>query len=306
MRQRAIYSDASASPCDATTELGQVHLIPGGRSPIYLIVGPTCAGKSTIGMYAQEHTGYQAVEASAIVRAKRDERGQEDVAIGEFARRLLAEEGAAVVARTIADSYCTPARNRTLVITGFRSVEEIQFFRESYRNVCVVSIEAPSRVRYDRYIRRGGRSPIESYAAFRRHDAEEYGFGLLQVASMLADKRLKNVFTPETYYRQAARLFGIGSDDVPGSAAARSRIDPETSQLYHCLVAMMKADRPLSTQELESRFDLGGRVCCSNSNRVLRRYLALAQREVNESGDVNYQITQSGLAFLAAVDWLQA
>jgi inosine/xanthosine triphosphate pyrophosphatase family protein/dephospho-CoA kinase len=285
----------------------QPQLFPIQTDRAILIVGPPCSGKSTMGMFALENDDLecQVVDASAIVRAKREELGQQDIEISEFARDLLQREGPDVVARMIAQRFAATPHTSTLVVTGFRTIEEVQFFRDSFPNVQVVSVEAPARVRYDRYVRRGTRTSIESYERFKEHDNEQHEFGLLRVASLLADIRVGNVYSREIYYQQCERVLDISSKDAPGITSVSRRMDPETSQLYRCLIVLRKAGRPLTTQEIEADFDRAHHVRYNNANKILKRYPYLARRQESSSSNVRYQITQGGLSFIAAVDWLQ-
>lgn len=285
----------------------QDHLFPVEGMTILLIVGPPCAGKSTLGMFAlqADKLHCQVVDASGIVRARREEFGEQDRDISDFARSLLREEGPDIIARMIARSYTSIAGKSSLIITGFRTIEEIQYFRRTFANVRIVSIEAPSRLRYERYVRRGTRTSITSYDGFIAHDNVQDSFGLLGVASVLADLRVKNIYTRDVYYRQCARVLGMNAADTPGIVAVSSRMDPEVSQLYRCLVVLRTAGRPMTTQEVEADFDPDHHVRYNNANKILKRYPQLALRQEGYGSNVRYHITQSGLAFLAAVDWLQ-
>jgi dephospho-CoA kinase len=299
------YSRREAKAADKSHV--QDQLFPTETDQILLVVGPPCAGKSTLGMSALKADSFpcQVVDASAIVRARRKELELEEREISDFARSLLHDDGPDIVARTIAQRYSRAIDHSSLIITGFRTIEEVQFFRRNYANVRVISIEAPSRVRYERYIKRGTRATITSYSEFRDHDEEQYAFGLLGVAPLLADLRVKNVYGRDLYYKQVARILGTDSEDAPGIIAVSSRMDPEVSQLYRCLVVLRNAGRPMTTQEIELDFGDTQHVRYNNANKMLKRYPQLARRQEGNESNVRYHITPAGLAFLAAVDWLQ-
>ena len=301
----SMYSRAAIS--NAPLAGGELDpLFPVGRSAIYLVVGPPCAGKTTMGMYGLQNLECQVIDASAVVRSKREDTGQSDLEISEFARRLLSEEGTDVIARSIAHSFSAGTRDKALIVTGFRAIEEIQFFRESFLNVKVISVEAPARLRYERYLRRGTRALLESYDRFREHDAEQRAFGLLGIAPLLANVHVRNVYSKEIFYRQAAQVFDLSQPDVPGVVGMVNRMDPETSQLYRCLIVLRTAGRPLTTQEIQRDFEDGHFVLYNNANKMLKRYPELATRQESGNSNVRYHITQAGLAFLAAVDWLHS
>jgi inosine/xanthosine triphosphate pyrophosphatase family protein/dephospho-CoA kinase len=300
----SMYSKMPPSKKEQAGGYLQNELFPEVAKPVYLIIGPTCAGKSTFGNYAQENTECQVIDASSVVRAIRDERQQDDVPIGEFASELLEREGPDIVARYIERNFSSAEERKTLVVTGFRAIEEVEYFRDVYASVTVVSVEAPPRVRYERYIRRGSREAINSFTEFREHDAEQYSLGLLNVASELADTRIFNHLSREVYYQQIAVALGINSDDAMGIVRVGHHLSPGTSQLYRCLVILRSAGRPLTTQEIEKAFPGGRFVRYNNANKMLKRYPELARRQEGHGSNVRYQITQSGLTFLAAIDRL--
>jgi dephospho-CoA kinase/inosine/xanthosine triphosphate pyrophosphatase family protein len=274
--------------------------------PITLVVGPTCSGKSTLGAIAQTYTDAEVVDASSIVRVLREERGEKDVPIGSFATRLLSNEGPDVVARHIWPKWVDErSRESPLIITGFRAIEEVEFFRESTEDIRVISIETPPRIRYERYQSRAAREPINTFAAFEVHDAEQHSLGLLSVASALADLRIDNVYSLETYYAQVATALNIQRTEAPGVTTVRARLDPERSQLLRCLQVLRKSGRPLTTQEIESQFPPGHVIRYNNANKMLKRYPELVRRQESKGTNVRYQITTTGLAFLSAVEKLQ-
>jgi inosine/xanthosine triphosphate pyrophosphatase family protein/dephospho-CoA kinase len=301
-----VYSARSSNQNKRTPTVGQGELfqVVAPSSTIWLIIGPTCAGKTTLGNYSQQHIDCHVVDASAIVRSIRRELGRDESAISDFAAALLDERGPDVVARRIAQSYGGfLARGESLIITGFRAIEEVEYFREEYPNVRVISVEAAPRIRYGRYLRRGTRTVLDSYDAFRKHDAQQYAFGLLPVAGELADLRVVNESSLDSYYDQITKVLGIAARDAKGIVRVTSHMKPRTSQLYRCLAVLRSAGRPLTTQEIQRHLP---DVRYNNANKMLKRYPELAARQEIKGENVRYHITRSGLAFLAAIDRLQA
>jgi inosine/xanthosine triphosphate pyrophosphatase family protein/dephospho-CoA kinase len=281
---------------------GELFQMVAPTATIWLAIGPTCAGKTTLGYFAQQHIDCHVIDASAIVRGIRHELGQEKVPISDFARALLRDRGPDVVARRIAQNHGGfLARGESLVITGFRAIEELQYFREEYPNVHVISIEAAPRVRYQRYLERATRASLDSYEAFQVNDGQQYTLGLLPVAGELADVRLINEGTLESYYDQITKVLGIASRKARGIVKVTRHMDPRKSQLYKCLAVLRTAGRPLTTQEIHRYLP---DVRHNNANKMLKRYPELATRQEIRGENVRYQITQNGMAFLAAIDRL--
>jgi dephospho-CoA kinase/inosine/xanthosine triphosphate pyrophosphatase family protein len=280
----------------------QPSLFPITRS-IWLVVGPTCAGKSTFGAYAESFGNAAVVDASSIVRIIRADRGEDSTDIHTFASRLLAEEGPDVIARYIWETFVQPIEpDRPLVITGFRAIEEIQFFRSTDPSVRVISVESSARLRYERYIRRGTRKSITTFTDFQQHEEGQFELGLLPVASELADVRIDNVHSLEVYYNQVASVLGIGNAGAPSITVVKAHLDPTRSQLVRCLQLLRRAGRPLTTQEIEAAFEDTAHVRYNNANKMLKRYPQLVRRQESPGSNVRYQITASGLAFLGAIE----
>ena len=282
----------------------QAALFPFNRS-IIIVIGPTCAGKTTFGSYVQQNHGSQFIDASSVVRIMREEREREKEDIADFAHELLETEGPDVVARYIASKFISRPIDSGIVISGFRAIEEVEFFRNEYSNVRVISVEAPPRMRYDRYLHRNTRIRLHTFDAFRRHDERQHSLGLLRVGPELADLRILNVYSERVYYEQIAHVVGESSKRVPGITRVASRLDPERSQLYRCLAILREAGRPLTTQEIEQHFLSRQSVRYNNANKMLKRYPELARRQESLGSNVRYQITPTGLAFLVAVDRLK-
>ncbi|WP_185736363.1 non-canonical purine NTP pyrophosphatase [Nocardioides sp. LS1] len=276
--------------------------------PIILVIGPTCAGKSTFGAIAQADSEAQVVDASSIVRIIREERDQAQIDIGTFATELLRDEGPDVVARRISSEFIDDKpRDKPIIITGFRAIEEIEFMRESAEDIRVISIETPARLRYERYQKRGTRRDITTFDEFQDLDAEQHALGLLPVASTLADLRIENVHSLEIYYQQIASVLDIqvsnpDSVSTRGVSIVHSRLDPDKSQLLRCLKILRRAGRPLTTQEIEAAFDDGPPIRYNNANKMLKRYPQLVRRQESRGANVRYQMTPAGLAFLSAIE----
>ena len=271
--------------------------------PILLVVGPTCSGKTTFGSFVQQDPKWRVIDASSIVRLIREERRVPEMDASDFAHSLLAEEGPDVIARHISRSYVENLTSGGLVVTGFRAIEEVAFFRETYKQVKVVSVETPQRVRYERYVRRGTRKELNTFDDFQIHDERQYSLGLLRVASELADVRISNVYDEKTYFTQIASVLGETRVDAPGTTRVAARLDPERSQLYRGLVVWRAAGRPLTTQEIQRLLGENS-IRYNNANKMLKRYPELARRQEGPDINVKYQITPTGLAFISAIDRL--
>jgi inosine/xanthosine triphosphate pyrophosphatase family protein/shikimate kinase len=267
---------------------------------LLLVVGPTCAGKTTFGMQAMNDTDTTFVDASSLVRKRRSEADTAQ-SLGDFALDLLEEEGYDMVARAIADSYLP--LTRSLVVTGLRTIEEIELLRQLVPDLRLVSLRTPQKVRYERFIRRASREPL-TYTEFQRRDIQQASLGLLPVADELADLILENVGRMEDFIAQIRWIIGVPGGSSRDVTQVGKRMPLASSQLYRSLIILRGAGRALTTQEISSA--LKYKILHNNVNKMLRRYPQLARRRESPGSKVRYEITSHGLAFLSAIERLNS
>jgi len=268
--------------------------------PVLLVIGPTCSGKTTFGLHVQQVRNWRFIDASSVVKLMREERNSSED-IGKFATSLLGHEGPDIVARYIADNMIRDSAE-SVVVTGFRAIEEVELFRDTYPNVRVVSLDCPQRVRYERFINRNTRD-ARTFSEFQAIDEEQHRLGLLRVANELADVKVDNVFSEEDYSAQIVKVLGGASLEAPGVVQVQRHLQPETSQLYRSLAVLRRVGRPLTSQEI-SRELADQMILHNNVNKMLKRYPELATRQESPGSNVRYNITPTGLAFLGAIDRL--
>lgn len=269
-----------------------------GGPEVILVVGPTCAGKTTFGVQATHDRESYLVDASSIVRRHRTEADIERP-IGDFAAEILAREGFDMVGREVTDRFAHVGKS--LVVTGLRTIEEVEHIREIWPRTRLVSLRTPQRVRYQRYVERASREDL-TFTEFRERDEQQASFGLLPVADDLADVVVDNVGSFDEYIGQVRAIIGVGQPVTRGITRVRSRISPSESQLYRCLAVLRGAGRALTTQEISKALD--GAILHNNANKILKRHASLAIRREGASSNVRYEITSHGLAFLSAIERL--
>lgn len=269
--------------------------VPKARQ-IILVVGPTCSGKTTFGVQISNDRVCDFVDASSLVRRRRAS-SDADKSIGDFASEILDREGFDMVAREIAQLF--RHTGLPLVVTGLRTIEEIQHLRLVWPDLVLVSLHAPQRLRYQRFVERASREEL-TFTEFQQRDSQQEQLGLLPVADELADYIVDNVGTLDEFVMMARGIAGLPGGSMRGVTRVNTRLSPDESQLYRSLVALRRAGRALTTQEISAA--LGGAVLHNNANKMLKRYSALARRRESPSINVRYEITQHGLAFLSALE----
>ena len=286
-------------------ELPQLFGSGQNQAAALLVIGRTCAGKTTLAEYVSGRHGLLSIEASAVVRSLGVPREESDDADGfSYAMRVLDTLGHDVVSREIVERFGA-SLDDPFVISGLRDTAEIRFMRQAVPRSRIVLVEASERARFDRHLRRGRPGAEQTLADFRRRDKRQDLFGVLPVADDLADIRIANEGRIEDYHAEIDVLLA-GRPGLPGlTLDAQPRHRPEQNQLYRSLGLLRAAESPLQCDEIEalSQENGGSRIRHNNANKVLRGAPALARRldpggVGDDSARVRYAITPSGLAYL--------
>lgn len=270
------------------------------EEPAFCVIGPTCAGKTTFGLRA-EQLGWRFIEASSVVRTfQEDSVVDEDIGAYELAKRVLYEHGADIVARRIFELYEADLDN-PIVITGFRTLEELIALRSRVPRTRVIFVDATERTRFERYVRRSRPDSKQRMDEFRQLDRQQAEFGLLQVSRYVADLVIRNEGTYDEYIQQIdAVVQGVPVDRIPGVVSSRRmREAAEASQLLRCLLTLDRAGHPLSTDEIEAATRAeGAPIRHNNANKVLKKVPGLARRLDSGGPRVRYEIENAGRAYI--------
>ena len=136
---------------------------------ILIIVGPTCAGKTTFGERASSQHDTLHIEASSVLRMLKREQTDDKPDSFAFAKEFLARNGPDVIARKIVQLY-SGKFDRGVVLTGFRTIEELELIKDVFPQARVVLVDATERTRFARHVARGRSPGCGSIEAFRRLD----------------------------------------------------------------------------------------------------------------------------------------
>ena len=256
---------------EAPNENAPLPLFP---RPIYLLVGPTCAGKTTAALFLQGTRRWGMIEASAVMRKLGMRLSLEHLQPAEMARRVVQELGRDAVAREILKLLMADTE---YAISGFRFVEELELFRAQFPGrVRMVYINAPASERLARMIaRQRTGDAVMSLSDLAARDIEQEQFGLIPFARTFSDYIVDNVGTKEDLYQ---RLDAIGQE--PPSIRLRPAFTDslESDQGLRCLKVLAQERRPMSTDEISSitgRF--GKSIRHNNVNKVLKRLIGLVK-----------------------------
>ena len=265
-----------------------------------VVVGHTCAGKTTFGEYSAHTNDLLFIEASDILRVVEGNAGISDPKPFVAAKTTLESLGLDVVARKILELYGDRLATG-FVITGFRTIEEVEVIRNHFPHVRVVLVEASERTRFQRQIERVRTPKVKTLEEFRKLGDQQSSFGLLRVAEEFADIRVVNEGSLVEYKTKIeAIIAGTALQSAHGvSTRIHPRHDTDENQLYRCLVALEMAGRPLTCDEIETQTQQTGKsIRHNNANKVLKRVPELARRLELEGTRVRYEILNPGRAYV--------
>jgi hypothetical protein len=197
------------------------------------------------------------------------------------------------------------------ILTGFRTIEEVQYIRSEFPACKVVYVDASERSRFERHLRRGRPEDIKTFNDFRDFDRQQWSFGLLPVAQDLADIKIENEGTMKDFQAQITALLEGEYGTTPGvSDLKRSARMLKNTRVFRCLRALEGLTGPVSCPEIASLTDrdvpnsnteLVERISPRHVNWVLKDVPDLARR-VDAKGDrVRYQILPAGRSYLVAI-----
>lgn len=263
-------------------------------APVYVVVGSTCSGKTTFAEYAERQFGSQYIEASSVVRMLVRKHGITGANDFERAEELLRVYGKAIVAETILSDFDS-VQDRAIVISGFRTIEELDTIRAARTNIKVVLIKASDKIRYARLLARNRDSNAKTFDAFKRIDSQQRTFGLLPIIEAFADYAIINEGTRDEYYDAIDGLVtGISRQTVLVEPRPLRR---ENSQLYRCLAVLAENRQPMTCAEIGAQSGAtGDPIRHNNVNKVLKRAPGLVRRLDGKL--VRYEILNAGIEYV--------
>lgn len=276
----------------------QLSLLPPEDSLVWIVIGHKCAGKTTFSDYVTGQSGSAfSLEGSTLLR---NIAAEENVSIesSESALSYLSRRGWDIVASRAVEYIKRESAPLTL-ITGLRTVEEIQRVWEAFPKARVILVEADQRTRYERHIKRARDGEVKSFRDFQALDEEQAQFGLLRIANDIADVTIRNDREMEYYHRRIEELLvSLNSEPL--------QVHPE-SELHRSLRALRRIGRAATCDEIaEATASEGAPVRRYNTNRALKAVPEFATRIVKPRELLRYRLTPRGSALLELYDAMDA
>ena len=177
---------------------------------LYLISGPTCAGKTTLAQYLVKRYGYYHIEASDFMYLSYYQKHGvgSSVKIRDFAHAVLKEDPAIVVRQII--RFLPQIGKASIVLTGFRDPREVDVFFELYKgtdNIEVIYIDADAAIRYKRYADRA-RHGLTSIEEFERENIRQVEMGIKEIGAKYCDDHLYNEASFDALYSLFDKMYG--------------------------------------------------------------------------------------------------
>jgi len=156
-------------------------------SPLFIISGTTCAGKSTIGKYLLEIYGYYHIEASDFMTLRYLETHGTKFIIDKhnFAAEILKNNPLIVVEDTIKYIKEKKIKNK-IIITGFRTSYEISSFYKIFSNhdIKMIYILADFDIRFNRWVKRNRDMTEYTIERFKKINDTQDKMGLNKIKNM--------------------------------------------------------------------------------------------------------------------------
>ena len=179
---------------------------------VLVVVGPTCAGKTTFAKYIGDHFCFTFIEVSNVLRNYPAD-STEDLDLFKRARFLEKKHGVDFLAKRILELY--DFREGSYVISGFRLPQEFELIRQHTLKAVMIFVDAMESQRFHRSLERHRSDMPRNIEAFRLLDQAQASLGLLELARLKADVVLENNGTLTDF---------IGS--IPGAMLTLANIWP--------------------------------------------------------------------------------
>lgn len=162
---------------------------------LFIVSGPSCAGKTTIAKYLTDHYVYTHIEASDFMHLSYYKRHglESSLKVRDFAEEVLKNDPGIIVRQVVDEIQKYP--NAPTIITGFRSEKEIEIFKSLYQGKFipeVIYVECPQEERFQRSKRRNRADKEPDFGKFKLMDNQQFSMGLGQIKNGYSDQIIHN------------------------------------------------------------------------------------------------------------------
>lgn len=277
---------------------------------IFVICGPSCAGKSTTANWMRDKYELLHIEASDFMyKAFWERHGPNPgVSIGNFAEAALQTQPG-IVAQPIA-RFLREIRTSGAVVTGFRSTKEVEIFQQEVGpgiELALMYLDASAPIRLERALKRG-RDDVTP-EKFAKRDEQEIRMGVSDIAKLpnvewqANEGSLRELHgAVRIRYRKALRVFT--SDKERRSQRQQLQRDQLEGLILRALLAELPTKKWLTTTEIAAA--LNRRFNEAKSKNNVSRYfnqefhpyyeLRYRERDGKRTGVLEYRLSATGIS----------
>ena len=175
---------------------------------VILLVGMPGAGKEEFVQVAKKR-GYKIVRMGDVVRDYVQSLGYplENEIVGKIAGDERSKHGVDIWAKRTVERIKKMGGDK-IVVDGIRCEEEVEIYKKNLKNVVLVGIFAPQRIRYERILKRRRSDDVKNWKEFVEREERELNWGLGKVFAR-ADYMILNTGTLEEYHKQVEELLNM-------------------------------------------------------------------------------------------------
>lgn len=283
----------------------QKKLFP-DKTPLFIVSGLPCAGKTTLGIKLSEMCGYHHIEASDFMHLSYYQRhGASTADLGSFAALALKEIPSIVVDQII--EFIEQQIDIPLVITGFRSPFEIEYFIKNYTGAFRVEplfIDADLQNRFERSVKRGRNDRLKTIDEFKKRDELQLEMGIKDIKKNLSGRIMENNSTIEEFIGTVFSMYDLKSSDK--NILRYETLDFKKPRLEHAIILsmasnLMQEDNYLTTTEiahLTNQVFSGGSLKTSKNNvsRYFNQDFYPYFEIYTEKNKNKYRLSQTGIS----------
>ena len=200
-------------------------------APLLIICGYPCAGKTTLSQYLVRKYGYIHVEASDFMHLNFYLRHDVDsgIRISDFAEEALRQKPEIAVEKIA--KYINTLGEQKIVISGFRSMDEIDWLRKKFENREIKKlfkigfIDASQSIRFRRYNERKRDGHEVDMARFQQQDNQQIRMGLQDISSYPDKIAISNENALDEFFSGAKSALQLSEESQYNSGIDLSIFD---------------------------------------------------------------------------------
>ncbi|WP_122860606.1 AAA family ATPase, partial [Pseudomonas viridiflava] len=276
----------------------------------YIICGATCAGKTVLATALARLHAYRHIEASDFMRCALYTRHgySSTMKIQDFAKDALKKDPG-IVARQISQ-YVKNSSTTGLVITGFRSPQEIQILREELSGIDleVLYIDSSLNIRFQRNKTRNRSDALISISDFERKNETQNSMGLDGIRQLA--KIISNEQSLFRYIKDTVSTLTNNAQLIPFNCDISKMVDflpLEQALLVSMLIDNRKRSPALTTTQIANN----ARANIPNLRKKGKKTLAVDKNNVSrffnqrfsphfeakfENGKYYYSLSHTGIS----------